>query len=421
MRFGLERMERLMHVLGDPHRRFRSIHVVGTNGKSSTARMIAAILERHGLRTGAYLSPHLRSFVERVEIRQQAIPPDRFAAAVQRVAAAAEEVDAGRPADDRVTQFEALTAIAYLQLADREVDVAVIEAGLGGRFDATSVISSDVQVVTNVDLEHTELLGSTHAEIAAEKLAVVPDRGRLVLGPWLHPDARRIADLTVARRGARLALAQHPRPELRLRGRFQRRNFALAEAAAAEFAGPLDPAAVLDAASTVRSPGRLEIVGGSPITVLDGAHNPHGMAALIEALPELLTQTPAGRAGVVAVVSILEDKDVKGMLKAMLPHCASIIVTSTTSSRARPAQQLALVVRELGGCVAAVEPDPVRALLQARRRAAPDGLVLATGSLSLVGDLLAALQSPTGPHGDRQGNGHSGLSPQAIEQAPPRA
>src|SRR5581483_4761589 len=177
MRFGLDRMHRLMTALGHPQRAFRSVHVVGTNGKSSTVRMIAAILERHGLRAGAYLSPHLVSFSARIRIGDADLEPAAFGAAVQRAAHAAELVNRSLPGDDQVTQFEALTAAAYSELAARAVEVAVIEAGLGGRFDATNVLPSSVQVLTSVGLEHTRWLGPTIADIAREKLAVVQPGG----------------------------------------------------------------------------------------------------------------------------------------------------------------------------------------------------------------------------------------------------
>ena len=167
MRFGLDRMRRLMTVLGSPQERYETIHVVGTNGKSSTARMTAAILRRHGLRTGTYLSPHLVSFTERVRIDDEDSSPERFAAAVERARHAAEMVDRTLGPDDGVTQFEALTAAAFDELAGAGVQVAVIEAGLGGRYDATNVIPSRVQVLTNVGLEHTRWLGPTVADIAA--------------------------------------------------------------------------------------------------------------------------------------------------------------------------------------------------------------------------------------------------------------
>jgi dihydrofolate synthase/folylpolyglutamate synthase len=182
MRFGLDRMRRLMTVLGLPQRRFASVHVVGSNGKSSTVRFCAAILERHGLRTGSYTSPHLRSFRERIEVGEEPVPERDFAAAVTRVAQAAELVNRTAEPDDEVTQFEALTAAAYHELARRGVEVAVIEAGLGGRFDATNVIPSKVQVLTSVSLEHTRWLGPTLRDIAGEKLAVVHDYSTVVVG-----------------------------------------------------------------------------------------------------------------------------------------------------------------------------------------------------------------------------------------------
>ena len=212
MRFGLDRMRRLMTALGSPQERFGSIHVVGTNGKSSTARMAAAILEAEGVHTATYLSPHLGSFTERVRIGDHDSEPERFAAAVQRAAGAAEKVDRTLQPGDRVTQFEVLTAAAYAAFADAGVELAVVEAGLGGRYDATSVIASTVQVLTNVGLEHTRWLGPTVADIAAEKLAVVRDGATLVVGADLHADAAALAREVCAARGARLVVAPRERP-----------------------------------------------------------------------------------------------------------------------------------------------------------------------------------------------------------------
>src|SRR6202034_3843813 len=195
MRFGLDRMRRLMTALGHPERRFDSIHVVGTNGKSSTVRMIAAIIAHHGVRTGAYLSPHLVSFGERIRIDDRDLEPAAFGPAVDRAARAAARVDrSAADDDDRVTQFEVLTAAAYSELAERGVEVAVIEAGLGGRYDATNVIPSKVQVLTSVGLEHTRWLGPTLTDIATEKLDVVQPGETLVLAAGLHPDVITVAE-----------------------------------------------------------------------------------------------------------------------------------------------------------------------------------------------------------------------------------
>ncbi len=204
MRFGLDRMRRMMTVLGSPQRRFRSVHVVGTNGKTSTTRMIAAILERHGLRTGAYLSPHLISYAERVQVAERDLSSSAFAAAVARAAWAAERVNRTLAEDDHVTQFELLTAAAFWALAEREVEVAVVEAGLGGRYDATAVVESAVTVLTNVGLEHTRWLGPTVRDIATEKLAVLRSGTTLALGADLHPEALAVARAVAGEARARI-------------------------------------------------------------------------------------------------------------------------------------------------------------------------------------------------------------------------
>jgi dihydrofolate synthase/folylpolyglutamate synthase len=384
MRFGLDRMRRLMTVLGSPQERYGTIHVVGTNGKSSTARMTAAILRRHGLRTGTYLSPHLVSFTERVRIDDEDSSPELFAASVERARRAAEKVDRTLDEDDRVTQFEALTAAAYDELAGAGVEVAVIEAGLGGRYDATNVIPSRVQVLTNVGLEHTRWLGPTVADIASEKLDVVRPHGTLVVGDGLDPDALALARETCAAREATLVQAgSDPGVEVLARGSYQRRNFALARAAAEAYLGELDADAVRAAAASTLVPGRFEVVDHEPDTVLDGAHNPGGMAALAEALGGFLE----GRR-LVACLSILDDKDAAGMLRELLPLCAEVICTANANPRALTPATLQSLCRQLGGPPARTVPDPRRALSEARAAAGPDGVALVTGSIYLIADLL---------------------------------
>jgi dihydrofolate synthase/folylpolyglutamate synthase len=385
MRFGLDRMHRLMTAMGSPQRRFASIHVVGTNGKSSTVRMTAAILERHGVLTGAYLSPHLASFAERVRVAERDLDEAAFAAAVERAAHAAELVDRTLAEGDRVTQFEALTAAAYGELAARGVEVAVVEAGLGGRYDATNVIPSRVQVLTNVGLEHTRWLGPTVTDIAREKLAVVRDGGTLVVGE-LEPEAEVEARATAARHGARLVHASADAGlDLAAGGAFQRPNFALARAAAEAFLGELDDAAVARAAAEVTVPGRFELVARDPLTIVDGAHNPSGVAALVASLP-------AGAAGsLVAVVSILDDKDAAGMLRALLPACRAVVFASNPHPRALPPATLESLARQLDFTGdAEVVGDPERALNRGRVIAGPAGMVLATGSIYLVASLARA-------------------------------
>ena len=386
MRFGLDRMRRLMTAMDNPQLRFQSIHVVGTNGKSSTARMTAAILRRHGLRTGSYLSPHLVSFAERIRVEDADIEPSAFAAAIQRAAHAAELVDRSLAEDDRVTQFELLTSAAYSELARQQVEVAVIEAGLGGRYDATNVIPSRVQVLTSVGLEHTRWLGPTIEAIATEKLDVVRPGATLVLGHGLHPDANAVAEQVAAERGARIARAGvDPGVPLSALGAYQRRNFALARAAAEAYLGELDAGAVATAAAETLVPGRLQVIDEEPVTLLDGAHNPEGMAALAEALDDPFA---AGRRPVIAVISILDDKDAAGMLCMLLPRCDGLVLTASQNPRALPPPTLQSLAGQLGGPPCQVIRDPRAALVRARKLAGPAGLVVATGSIYLVADLL---------------------------------
>jgi dihydrofolate synthase/folylpolyglutamate synthase len=391
MRFGLDRMRRLLTVLGSPQEQFGAVHVVGTNGKSSTVRMAAAILRRHGLRTGAYLSPHLVSFTERVRVDDADISGADFAAAVERAAKAAQKVDRTLEPGDRVTQFELLTAAAFDHFALAGVDVAVVEAGLGGRYDATNVLDrSRVQVLTNVGLEHTRWLGPTVADIAGEKLAVVRDGATLVVGADLAPDAARLAEEAAQEHGARLVVAPaDPGPALDVvaRGRFQRRNFALAVEAARGYADPptpLDADAVRGAAASTLVPGRFELVDHYPETVLDGAHNPGGLVALAEALPEFV-----GGRRLVACVAVLDDKDAAEMLRILLPLCDALVATRAETPRALPPATLASLAHQLGfaGAVEVVG-EPRAALQRARALAGEGGVALATGSIYLIADLL---------------------------------
>jgi dihydrofolate synthase / folylpolyglutamate synthase len=383
MRFGLDRMRRLMTALGSPQERFGSIHVAGTNGKSSTVRMTAAILRRHGLNVGAYLSPHLVSFNERIRVDDEDLDPDRFGAAVARAARAAEKVNRTLEEGDRVTQFEALTAAAYSELGEAGVDVAVIEAGLGGRYDATNVIPSRVQVLTNVGLEHTRWLGPTIADVAAEKLDIVRPGGTLVVGADLDGEAMALARRVSASRDAKLVVAPAETGlELLAQGAHQQRNFAVARAAAEAFHGALDDAAVVAAAATL-VPGRFQVVDENPVTVVDGAHNAAGMAALAQSLRSFA----AGRR-VVACVSVLDDKDAAGMLRELLPLCTEVVFTASENPRALPAATLESLCGQLGGPPARTVAGARRALDTARAAAGPGGVAIATGSIYLIADLL---------------------------------
>ncbi|HKH65024.1 MAG TPA: hypothetical protein VKA35_06140, partial [Solirubrobacterales bacterium] len=279
-------MHKLTTALGLPQHRFASIHVVGTNGKSSVTRMTAALLEAHGLRTGAVVSPHSDRWVQRTLIGGEEVGDEAWAKAVQQVARAAEGVNGTLDEGDAITQFEAATAASFVALAKARVEVAVVEAGLGGRLDATNTIPSRVTVLTSIGLDHTEWLGETEAEIAAEKLAVLRDQTTLVLGE-VSADVLAPATRTAAARGATVVQVRaDTEMPTRAPGAFQRRNFATARAAAEAFLKrPLDRDLVGQVAATVTVPGRLEQIAERPLVFLDAAHNPAGAAALAEALP----------------------------------------------------------------------------------------------------------------------------------------
>jgi dihydrofolate synthase/folylpolyglutamate synthase len=400
-------MRRLSTALGLPQHRFASIHVVGTNGKSSVTRMTAALLEAHGTRTGACVSPHPVRWSERVLIGGEEIGAGEFAAAVERAAQAAETVNRSLERDEVMTQFELATAAAFVAFAAARVEVAVVEAGLGGRLDATNTIPSRVTVLTSIGLDHTEWLGETELEIAAEKLAVLRDQTTLVLGR-VSPEVRRLAEETAAERGANLVVApEDPSDEIELRaaGRFQRRNFALACAAAEAFLGELDPGRVADVAATLTVPGRLERVADDPPTFLDAAHNPDGAAALAEGLREV-----AGDRPVVACLAILADKDAPEMIEALSPSLSHAICTELPPEAPadgpqsedidrfqahRPsfsAQRLAQACAE-AGVGAEIEADFGTAVRRGRELAREaGGALIVTGSHYVLAPARAALR-----------------------------
>ena len=337
--FGLERIQTLLARLGDPQLRYPSIHVVGTNGKSTVTRTIEALLADAGVSVGSYVSPHVRGWSERIRVRGEEAD---FEAAIARVRAEAERLDA--------TQFEVLTAAALAEFAAAGVDVAVVEAGLGGRHDATNVLRSPVQVVTNVALEHTEVLGTTREAIAAEKLAVVQRGATVVLG---EPEWEALARENGA---AQVVLAG-------------RSNLALGLAAAEAFLGR-----PVDGHVDVRLPGRLERIGEDPLEIWDGAHNLAGLGYLLPRLPT---------ARYVVVASILTDKDVDGMVAALSVLGDRLVATSSSNERALSAADLAQRAAPFFSQVEAIE-DPAESLRHARAFGEP---VLVTGSLYLLADL----------------------------------
>ena len=385
-------MRTLSTLLGLPQHRFASIHVVGTNGKSSVTRMIAALLEAHGVSAGACVSPHTTRWSERILLHGEEIRAAEFAAAVERAAAAADTVNRSLEDGEAVTQFELATAAAFVALANARVKAAVVEAGLGGRLDATNTIPSKVTVLTSVGLDHTEWLGESEEEIAAEKLAVLRDHTTLVLGR-VSPPVAAMAERAARERGAKPIVApEDPGAEIRLRaaGGFQRRNFALAGAAAEAFLGELDPERTASVAAGLEIPGRLERVGGDPPVYLDAAHNPDGAKALAEALPEIAAGRP-----VFAVLAVLADKDAKAMIEALAPGLRQAVCSELPAAdgpqrhpqdarsahrRAFEAGRLARVCVE-AGMEAEAEPDFAAAISRGEALAREaGGVLLVTGS-----------------------------------------
>jgi dihydrofolate synthase / folylpolyglutamate synthase len=363
---------------------------VGTNGKSSVVEMVGALLEAHGKRAGLYLSPHTGRWSERVRVGGAEIDAGAFAAAAQRVAQSVEVVNRTLADGESVTQFEAATATAFVALASAGVEFGVIEAGLGGRLDATNVLPSGATALTSIGLEHTEWLGETEEAIAAEKLAVLRDHSTLVVGR-VGEGVRRLAERTAAERSAHLVVAGDPDRGLRLSvpGAYQRRNFAVAMAVAEAVLGALDPDLTRTVAERLELPGRLQLLKGDPPLILDAAHNPDGARALAEALPEAV-----GEKQVVACLAILADKDAAGVLAALAPRLELAVCTKLPAGRlgraGRPgaraveAAQLAAMA-EAAGLGAEVIDRPEAALQRAAAIARErGGVALVTGSHYLL-------------------------------------
>jgi len=347
--FGLERIHTLLAELGDPQRRYPAVHVVGTNGKSTTTRMTEALLADVGLEVGAYLSPHVRGWSERIRVGGAEADFER---AVERI----------RPHAEGATQFEVVTAAALTAFADAGVDVAVVEAGLGGRHDATNVLQTRVVVLTNVALDHMDVLGDTREEIAAEKLAVVRQGCTVILGQQEWEELARengAHDVVVAGSS----------------------NLALATAAAEAFLGAdVDPHVAQD----VTLPGRLETRGEHPLEIWDGAHNLAGVGYL---LPRLPTRD------YVVVASILLDKRPELMLEALSVLGGALVATQSGNSRSLSAGDLASRAKPYFQHVEPI-PDPSEARSRALELAGPEGAVVVTGSLYLLAELSGGGADP---------------------------
>ncbi len=387
MRFGLDRVERALDALGHPERGYPVLHVGGTNGKGSTCAMAAAALSHAGHAVGLYTSPHLVRFNERIEVRGAPIDDGDLAAAVDEIRRACPWHDAGGEGD-RLTYFEFATLAGLVHFARAGVDVAVVEVGLGGRFDATTAIVPRVTAVARIGLDHTQLLGDTVEQIAFEKAGIFKAGVPAVVHAHQPPGALEMLRAEAARRGAPLVVAPAAWDgPVALRGPHQRGNAAFAAAALRELARTgvrIGEEAIARGIATARWPGRLEEVGG---VLLDGAHNPDGAAALAAAFGALHPGRP-----VELVFGVLSDKDHAGMLRVLAPAARRLHLVAPATPRARATADVLAHARALGAA-ADVHADLAEALGCARRAAADGALVCVAGSLYLVGEARALLDA----------------------------
>ncbi len=369
----LDRVRRVCDLLGDPQRAYRVVHVTGTNGKSSTSRMIESLVREHGLRTGRFTSPHLNSVTERIAIDGESISDERFVEVWQDVAPYVHMIDVQSQAEGgpRLSFFEVLTVMAYAAFADAPVDVAIIEVGLGGTWDSTNVADGDVAVVTPIALDHERFLGYDLTEIADNKAGIIKDGAIAVLaqqeeeveGVLLAVAAERGArvvregiDLYVADRkvavGGQLMDLQTPAGLyteifLPIHGAHQAQNALLALAATEALitGGAALPAGIVEAAfGDVTSPGRLEVVRSSPTILIDAAHNPAGAVALVEAVGEAFDFSR-----LIGVVGIFMDKEAEQILEILEPVLAEVVITRSVSNRSYDVTELAEIAIDIFG------------------------------------------------------------------------
>ncbi|MEV8056201.1 folylpolyglutamate synthase/dihydrofolate synthase family protein [Streptomyces antimycoticus] len=413
---SLVRIESLMDILGSPQRAYPSIHITGTNGKTSTARMVESLLGAFDLRTGRYTSPHVQSITERISLDGAPISAERFIETYQDIQPYIEMVDAQQ--EHRLSFFEVLTAMAYAAFADAPVDIAVVEVGMGGSWDATNVVDAGVAVIMPISLDHTDRLGTTPEQIATEKAGIVKQDATVVLAQQPVEAASVVlkraveVDATVAREGLEFGVlsrevavggqlltlrglgGEYPDVFLPLHGAHQAHNAAMALAAVEAFFGvgsqharTLDIDTIRSAFASVTSPGRMEVVRRSPTVVLDAAHNPAGARAAAEAVTESFDFSR-----LVGVVGTSADKDVRGLLEAFEPIFAEVVVTRNSSHRSMDPDELAAIAVEVfGPDRVQVEPRLDDALEEAITLAEEEGEyagagVLVTGSVITVGE-----------------------------------
>ena len=422
----LSATRRAVELLGDPHLSYPVIHLTGTNGKTSTARIAESIVRAHGLRTGLMTSPHLVSIRERIVIDGAPIEPDRFVENWDDIVPVLEITDQELVAKGELplTFFEALTVLALACFAEAPVDVAVIEVGMGGEWDSTNVVQSQVQVFTPIAIDHAKQLGNTVAEIARTKSGIIKPSSSVVSSAQtaealtelqraaeltestlaVEGDAFRVVDVTPAVGGQLITVqgvaGRYDDLFLPLFGQHQAHNAAVAIAAVESFLGrgsqPLDEDVLSEGLAAATSPGRLQPIATGPTLVVDAAHNPHGARALAEALPVAF---PSGH--VVGVVGILGDKDARGFVRALKDTVATFVVTQPPGDRALDADEFArIVVDEVGEDRVVVEPSLPAALQEARDLAdeadAEDAMVLVAGSIVMVGKVMDLVHAEGG-------------------------
>ncbi|MGQ9524884.1 MAG: bifunctional folylpolyglutamate synthase/dihydrofolate synthase [Armatimonadota bacterium] len=409
MRLSLERIQALCDVFGHPERRFPSVHVTGTNGKGSTCTMLASILSCSGLRTGLFVSPYVINVRERVQVNGRFISEDQFAELIEELVPAVEQValTVGHP-----TEFEVKTMLGFLHFARAQVDYAVLEVGMGGRYDSTNVVLPQVTAITNVALDHTDRLGTTVEQIAWEKAGIIKPGVPCVTaaqGGALEVIQRECASLgsPLHRLGEEVQIQEGPDGtfsvstprttygDLRtaMLGAHQRLNAAVAVAVAdilSERDRRVTPDAVREGLLTAAAPGRLEVICRRPTVLLDGAHNPHGAEHLREAISSLF----GGRRTVV-VMGMLKGHSVQEVVRLIAPLADVFIATSPDSPRAYPADVVADAAATAGAQVETVVPVPM-AVARALELAGPEDLLCVTGSFYTVGEARQYLVSQRG-------------------------
>ncbi len=414
---SLERISVLVDMLGSPQLAYPTIHIAGTNGKTTTSRMVDSLMNATGLRTGRFTSPHLESLLERIAINGEPIDPTFFIFAYNDVAPYLELMD--KKFENPISFFEAMTALAFVAFSEWPVDIGVIEVGMGGEWDATNVVEAAVSVITPIGFDHTVYLGNTLTEIAKTKSGIIKEGSSVILAQQ-EPEAaielmRRVAEVgaEVAREGVEYSLESRAiavggqlitikgisgRYEdlfLPLHGKHQASNAATALAAVEAFFGgqELDPESVQAGFAAVTSPGRCETVFHDPTVILDAAHNPHGAKALAETLEAEFTFDE-----IIGVFGAFADKDVAGILKELEPVLNSLIVTASNSSRAMPVRDLEQIANQIFGpervmVVDNLEEAIKRAIADARRPLTDDSVgVVITGSVVTVGQARAILK-----------------------------